>query len=69
MQSVRLVVLSLSSALLLVGCEVTQVAQAPTTSGVVVFEGARLITGDGSPAVEDAAFIVENNHFTAVGRK
>jgi imidazolonepropionase-like amidohydrolase len=34
-----------------------------------VFEGARLITGDGGAPVENSAFIVENGRFTAVGRK
>ena len=34
-------------------------------TGVTVFEGARLITGDGSP-VENSAFIVENDRFTSV---
>jgi len=38
-------------------------------TGVTVFEGARLITGDGSPPIEDSAFIVENNQFTQVGRR
>src|SRR5262252_6137688 len=34
-----------------------------------VYEGARLITGDGSAPITDSAFVVENGHFTAVGRK
>jgi imidazolonepropionase-like amidohydrolase len=34
----------------------------------VLFEGARLITGDGT-VVTDSAFVVENNHFTKVGKK
>jgi imidazolonepropionase-like amidohydrolase len=38
-------------------------------AGVTVFEGARLITGDGSAAIENSAFLVENNLFTRVGRK
>ena len=38
-------------------------------TGVTVFEGARLITGDGSGPIENSAFIVENNQFNAVGRK
>jgi imidazolonepropionase-like amidohydrolase len=33
------------------------------------FEGARLIPGDGSGPVDDAAFIVERDSFTWVGRK
>jgi imidazolonepropionase-like amidohydrolase len=36
---------------------------------VTVFEGARLIVGDGSAPIEDAALIVEKNHFTQVGRR
>jgi imidazolonepropionase-like amidohydrolase len=38
-------------------------------AGVTVFEGARLITGDGSAPIENSAFIVENNRFTQVGRR
>ena len=44
-------------------------AQAPQATGVTVFEGARLITGDGNAPIEDSAFVVENNRFTAVGRR
>jgi imidazolonepropionase-like amidohydrolase len=42
--------------------------QTPGTIGVTVFEGARLITGDGN-TIENSAFIVENNRFTSVGRR
>src|SRR5262249_54485988 len=35
----------------------------------VLFEGARLIVGDGSAPVENSAFLVENNRFTRVGKK
>ena len=38
-------------------------------AAVTVFEGARLIVGDGSAAIEDSAFIVQNGHFTTVGRR
>ena len=41
-------------------------AQAPR---VMVFEGARLITGDGTAPIEDSAFVVENARFTRVGRR
>jgi len=34
-----------------------------------VFEGARLITRDGSAPTEDAAFVVANSRITAVGRR
>src|SRR3954471_11539540 len=43
----------------------TQQAQSQATT---VFEGARLITGDGS-AIENSAFVVVNDKFTAVGRR
>src|SRR6266581_8324583 len=47
----------------------TQVIKAQQPPSATVFEGARLITGDASAPVADAAFIVENGRFTAVGRK
>ena len=43
--------------------------QAPQAAGVTVFEGARLITGDGTAPIENSAFIVANNRFTQVGRR
>ena len=42
--------------------------QAPP-SGATVFEGARLITGDGGPPIEDSAFIVDDATFLAIGRR
>src|SRR5262245_42280573 len=36
---------------------------------VTVFEGARLITGDGGTPIDDSAFVVEGNRITQVGRK
>jgi imidazolonepropionase-like amidohydrolase len=38
-------------------------------SGATIFEGARLIVGDGSAAIENSAFVVQNGKFTAVGRR
>jgi imidazolonepropionase-like amidohydrolase len=38
-------------------------------TSATVFEGSRLITGDGSAAIENSAFVVENNLFTRVGRR
>jgi imidazolonepropionase-like amidohydrolase len=35
----------------------------------ILFEGARLILGDGLAPIESSAFIVENGRFTSVGRK
>jgi imidazolonepropionase-like amidohydrolase len=43
--------------------------QAPQAPGVTIFEGARLITGDGAAPIENSAFIVANNRFTQVGRR
>ena len=49
-------------------------AQSPRQGGqsagsVTVFEGARLIVGDGSAPIEDAVFVVEGNRFSQVGRR
>jgi imidazolonepropionase-like amidohydrolase len=41
-------------------------AQAP--NAVTVFEGARLIVGDGSAPMENSAFVVNGTRFTQVGR-
>ncbi len=43
-------------------------AQAPQP-GVVLYEGARLIAGDGGAPIESAAFLVENGRFARVGRE
>jgi imidazolonepropionase-like amidohydrolase len=43
--------------------------QGQAAAGVRVFEGARLITGDGSAPIEDSVFVVENTRFTRVGRR
>jgi imidazolonepropionase-like amidohydrolase len=54
------------SALAISAMAITAPARAQTAT---VFEGARLIPGDGSPAIENSAFVVENNRFTAIGRR
>jgi imidazolonepropionase-like amidohydrolase len=46
-----------------------RIAAQTRANGVTVFEGARLITGDGSAPIENSAFLVENNLFTRVGRR
>src|ERR1700687_5069267 len=57
----------LSAGLLLVVVFSWQLAsQAPRAT---LFEGARLIVGDGKAPIENSAFLVENNRFTRVGRK
>ena len=43
--------------------------QATRASRATVFEGARLIAGDGRAPIEDSTFVVVNNRFTQVGRR
>ncbi len=43
--------------------------QRPASARVIVFQGARLIVGDGRPPILDSALIVENDTITAVGRR
>ena len=57
--------LLLSGLLLLAACSSNQ---PEPTGDAILFKGARLITGDGSAPIEDAAFLVENGQFTQVGR-
>jgi imidazolonepropionase-like amidohydrolase len=42
---------------------------APAAGGPILFEGARLIVGDGGAPIEDSAFLIENNKFTMTGKK
>src|SRR5713101_8478755 len=59
----------LSISVFLAAGYLTPVTKAQQPASATVFEGARLIVGDGSAPVADSAFIVENGRFTAVGRK
>src|SRR5438876_753921 len=53
-----------------VSCSSPAAKQTPAAArGVTVFEGARLITGDGSAPIESSAFIIENSKFLRVGKK
>jgi imidazolonepropionase-like amidohydrolase len=47
----------------------TAAAVQQTSGNAVLFEGARLITGDGGAPIENSAFVIVNNRFTQVGRK
>ena len=58
-------VLSLA-AVLMAGCTGPE---AGSEAAVTVFEGARLIVGDGSAPIEDAVFVVEGDRFTRAGRR
>ena len=54
-----------ASLFLLAGCGST----APVAvSNAVLFEGARVVVGDESAPIENAAFVVENGTFTRIGR-
>jgi imidazolonepropionase-like amidohydrolase len=44
-------------------------AQTTRQAEALLYEGARLITGDGSAPIERSAFLVENGRFTRVGRQ
>jgi imidazolonepropionase-like amidohydrolase len=43
--------------------------QSPSTSAVTLFEGARLIAGDGGAPIADTAFVVQGTQFTEVSRR
>jgi imidazolonepropionase-like amidohydrolase len=52
---------------LLIGAPPVLVGGQPP-AGTTVFEGARLIAGDGQPPIENAAFVVTGDRIVAVGR-
>jgi imidazolonepropionase-like amidohydrolase len=53
--------------LLLTGCGADGTEGGEGAANATVFEGARLITGDGAEPIEDAVFVVENDRITMVG--
>src|SRR5437764_3584856 len=61
--------LILAASLLLAAASASPVQSQTPASTATLFEGGRLITGDGSTPIENSAFVVENNRFTAVGRR
>ncbi len=63
--------MSRAAAVLLVSCAVSTLAAngQPGASAITLFEGARLIAGDGRAPLDNSAFVVENDRFTRVGRK
>ena len=44
-------------------------SQSRSPSNAVLYEGARLIIGDGSATMEGGAFVVQNGRIGALGRK
>lgn len=59
------IVVSVCAALFLAAC--TGGGEAGSEADVTVFEGARVIIGDGSAPIEDAVLVVEGGRVTAVG--
>jgi imidazolonepropionase-like amidohydrolase len=58
-----------SSLLVLTASAWLSAGQAPARGTAILFEGARLIAGDGRAPIENSAFVIENNKFTRIGRK
>src|SRR5438552_3150419 len=58
-----------SFSLLLTAAGPPLAAPQSTGNAAVIYEGARLIPGDGSPPIESGAFVVQNGRITAVGRR
>jgi imidazolonepropionase-like amidohydrolase len=54
--------------LVALGASVAAVGQS-ASNGLVWFEGSRLIVGDGSAAIENAAFLVQGDTFMWIGRR
>ena len=52
----------------LVGLAWLAPASAQTPAGITVFEGARVIVGDGRAPIENATFVIDGGRFTQVGR-
>ncbi len=57
-----------STCLLLASLMLAAVPSAALSQNATVYEGARLIVGDGS-LIEDSAFVVENGFFTRIGKR
>jgi imidazolonepropionase-like amidohydrolase len=56
------------SAVLIVAAAGSALLNGQTPAGATVYEGARVIVGDGSAPIENAAFVVEGGRITQVGR-
>ena len=59
----------LASVLLLAAGTIAAAPQTRVASTSVIYEGGRLIAGDGRPPIESGAFVVEDGRVTAVGPK
>src|SRR6476646_6066608 len=61
-------VVAIAGAMFLVVVGDSVSAQTPAGQRPTLFEGARLIVGDGSAPIERSAFVVQGNRLAAVGR-
>ncbi|MFN2444121.1 MAG: amidohydrolase family protein [Vicinamibacterales bacterium] len=68
-QSIVIAGLALTGLFVVAALSTPAASQAPQAMGVTVFEGARLIVGDGRAPIEDSAFVVDGNRVGEVGRK
>ena len=59
--------LLIAGASLVAACSAPPEGEAPAATDATVFEGARLIVGDGSAPIENATFVVEDGRFVQVG--
>jgi imidazolonepropionase-like amidohydrolase len=60
---------TLSCCILVASLSAMAYSQRRTPAQPVLYEGARLIVGDGSPAIERGAFVVHDGRITAIGPK
>jgi imidazolonepropionase-like amidohydrolase len=58
----------LTGVMVVIGLSMAIAVNQAQTTQATIYEGARLIDGNGGPAVENAAFVVEGGRFTQVGR-
>jgi imidazolonepropionase-like amidohydrolase len=58
---------TLSCCILVASLSVMANSQTRAPAQAVLYEGARLIVGDGSPAIERGAFVVQDGRITAIG--
>jgi hypothetical protein len=61
-------ILLIAACIFLASCALQTNSQSGATR-TIVFEGARLITGNGSPPIENSAFVVQGGLFGRVGRR
>jgi imidazolonepropionase-like amidohydrolase len=66
---VSLRLLSAAGVAFIAACALEGTARQPDATAGTLFEGARLIVGNGSAPIEDSAFLVDGTRFTSVGRR